>query len=171
MLLWALLHALPSHLGCGAQWPWHGTLRYQWRSPSEGDQPGVTDMGVLALPRALEPETSIQDLLAVYFGWGETGPSGAPSRHKLNHHLLLLVLLLLLLLFLPRLIISITLLPPPPSVKARISRLSIPLTSSPCPPARNEDSGCTKAYRGDATSISPSRPRRQKLGVTKVTAP
>ena len=39
-------------------------------------------LGVLALPRALDPETSIQDLLAVYFGWGETGPAGAPSRQR-----------------------------------------------------------------------------------------
>ena len=58
VLLRALLHALPSHLGCGAQWPWHGTLGYQCRSLLDGDQPDVTDMGVLALPRALDPETS-----------------------------------------------------------------------------------------------------------------
>ena len=36
----------------------------------------VTDKGVLDLPRTLDPETSIQDLFAVYFGWSETGPPG-----------------------------------------------------------------------------------------------
>ena len=82
VLLRTLLHALPSHLECGAQWPWHGTVGYQWRSPLDGDQADVTDMGVLALPRALAPETSIQDLLAAYFGWTETGPPGTPSRQR-----------------------------------------------------------------------------------------
>ena len=41
-------------------------------------------MGVLALPGAFDPETTIQDLLAAYFGWGETSPPEASLHEALE---------------------------------------------------------------------------------------
>ena len=35
-----------------------------------------------ALPRTMDPTPSIQDLLAAYFGWYDTGPPGSPIRAR-----------------------------------------------------------------------------------------